>query len=162
MSRWDLFVRGIQLDFRLYVFVLALISVFRIIFFLLFQTDMNPAITSRDIMTALFYGTLLSLRAIIPIVLVSFVFCTLLNIVVKREIGEKMRILWAWLCLSLFTLLFHARATYYKEFRISSTKCCLMLCAMIFSHCWQALHFKNSTNFTPYKWVRQRVAIARR
>ncbi|WP_371372132.1 LTA synthase family protein [Sporomusa aerivorans] len=116
MSRWDLFVRNIQQDLKLFVFILALLCIMRIAFIVGLHSYLSAQATISDIFNALFFGLRLSLKSADVVVLFSFVFCTLLSVIFRTEKLEKVRMVLGSIYVSLLVLLFHVRIPFYKEF----------------------------------------------
>lgn len=116
MSRWDQFFKNIQQDLKLFIFTLSLLCVFRIAFIVILNRYVNVGTTLPDIMSALYYGLRISLKSAGVITLLSFLFCTVLNILIKNKKIAKIRYVLGSIYIVILTFLFHARIPYYEEF----------------------------------------------
>lgn len=116
MTAWDRFFKNIQQDLKLFLFFLFALSLFRIAFIAILNRYLGDTTTLADILTSLFYGLRLSLKSAGIIALLSFLFCTIINIVIKNKKIEKIRYLLGCTYTAALTLLFHARIPYYEEF----------------------------------------------
>lgn len=116
MSRWQIFVRNVQQDLKLFVFVLALLCFLRITFIVGLHSYLGAQTRFFDIILSVYYGLRLSLKSADVVVLLSFLFCTLVSVAFRTEKLEKMRLVLGSIYSSLLVLLFHARIPFYKEF----------------------------------------------
>ena len=116
LSRWELFVKNIQQDLKLFLFVLAVLCVLRGAFIAGMHSYLAAQSTLADIAASLYYGLRLSMKSADIIVLFSFVFCTLLGVVFHTGKLERLRLILGSMYVGLLILLFHARIPYYKEF----------------------------------------------
>ncbi len=118
MSRWEEFFKNIQQDIKLYVFVLGIFCLFRIGFIVVLNSYISEAATLQDIFTALYYGIRISLKSAGLVVIASFIFCTVINVVtISKKMGSTRYVLGC-LYISLLSLLFYARIPYYKQFHM--------------------------------------------
>ena len=116
MSRWERFIRNIQQDLKLFLFVLALLCILRIAFIGILSSYIGAQSAAADIIISLFYGLRMSLKSAGVITLLSFLFCTLTSVVVHTKKLEKIRFGLGSIYISLLILLFHARIPFYQEF----------------------------------------------
>lgn len=119
MSKWDLFFKQIQQDFKLYVFTLVVFSLFRGEFIFLFRNLLSPSTSAADITSALYYGIRISLKSAGAITLLSFLFSTIPSVFRKNLDLSKVRVVLGCLYISILTLLFHIRIPYYEAFQVA-------------------------------------------
>lgn len=116
MSRWEIFFRNIQQDLKLFLFVLGLLCILRIAFIGILSAYLSAQSAATDIIVSLFYGLRISLKSAGVVTLLSFLFCTLISVVVHTQKFKKIRFVLGSIYISLLILLFHARIPFYKEF----------------------------------------------
>ncbi|SCM83634.1 Sulfatase [uncultured Sporomusa sp.] len=116
MSRWEIFFRNIQQDLKLFLFVLGLLCILRIAFIGGLSSYLSAQSATTDIIISLFYGLRMSLKSAGVVTLFSFLFCTLISVVVHTRKIEKIRFWLGNIYISLLILLFHARIPFYQEF----------------------------------------------
>lgn len=116
MSAWERFFKNIQQDLKLYFFLLIILSLFRVAFIGMLHRYLGDGTTLADILSALFYGLRISLKTAGAIVLLSFLFSSCINIIIKSKIVEKVRYFIGCVSTIILTFLFHARIPYYEEF----------------------------------------------
>ncbi len=104
------FFDGIQRDFRLFVFILLLLEVYRGLFILMMSGYMGSDAGSGQIAAAMFTGLRLSLKTAGAVTLLSFVFVTLAGFT------PRLRLVIGILASFVFSVLFMARFPYYREF----------------------------------------------
>ena len=104
------FFDGIQRDFRLFVFLLLLIEVYRGLFMWSMSGYMSEDTPSSEMAMAMFTGLRLSLKTAGAVTLVSFVFATLAGLGAKCRLGIGV------FASLIFSILFQARFPYYQEF----------------------------------------------
>ena len=80
---------GIQKDLRLFIFILLLLEIYRAVFIVAMQGNMETGTTQAQIWTALWTGLRLSLKTAALVTAFSFVFVTLagLNVRLRLAIG---------------------------------------------------------------------------
>lgn len=116
MSRWELFYRHIQQDFKLFIFMLMLLCILRLFFIVGLHPYIGTQSTMMDIITSLIYGLRISLKSADVIILFSFIFCTLLSVIFHTNKLEKTRFVLGYAYISLIVFLFHVKIPFYKEF----------------------------------------------
>lgn len=116
LSRWELFIKNIQQDLKLFLFVLAVLCILRGAFIAGMHSYLAAQSSISDIIASLYYGLRLSMKSADIIVLFSFVFCTLFSVAFRTGRLEKLRLTLGSMYVGLIILLFHARIPYYKEF----------------------------------------------
>ena len=104
------FFDGVQRDFRLFVFILVLLEIYRAVFIWLMSDYIAEDSTSAQIQTALFAGLRLSLKTAGFVTAISFVFVTFLGLI------PSVRIFIGLIASFIFSVLFVARFPYYQEF----------------------------------------------
>ena len=117
MSAWERFFKNTQQDLKLYVFILIILSLFRIAFIVILNRYLGDGTTVTDIFSSLFYGLRLSLKTAGVVTLLSFLFCTCASLFIKTEKLPKIRYFLGCIYITALTFLFHARIPYYEEFR---------------------------------------------
>mgnify|MGYP002623694387 CR=1 FL=1 len=103
---WD----GVQKDFRLFIFILILLEIYRAVFIFLMSDYISESSTSAQISTALWTGLKLSLKTAGIVTAISFVFVTIFNLknIVRVFIGIISSL--------IFSILFMARFPYYQTY----------------------------------------------
>mgnify|MGYP002622188871 CR=1 FL=1 len=103
---WD----NVQRDFRLFIFILILLEIYRALFIWIMSDYIAEDSTAAQIQTALFEGLRLSLKTAGIVTAISFVFVTFLGLIpsVRVFIGAVASL--------IFSILFMARFPYYQEF----------------------------------------------
>ncbi|WP_094604160.1 hypothetical protein SPSIL_042950 [Sporomusa silvacetica DSM 10669] len=119
MSRWDIFFKQIQHDLKLYVYVLAVFCLFRLSFILILNNYLEPATSLADILAALYNGLHISLKSSGIVVLLSFLFGSILVTIFNNSKFEKIRFILGSLYIFLLTVLFHVRIPYYEVFHVA-------------------------------------------
>ncbi|WP_232199063.1 LTA synthase family protein [Thermosinus carboxydivorans] len=89
---------------------------FRIAFIALLPQYISPGITWVDIATSIYYGGRISLKSAGIAALLSFIFCTLINVIRPSLRTERLRRIIGYTFIFTLTLLFAARLPYYKQF----------------------------------------------
>ncbi len=115
-ARYTQFVQNLSQDVLLFVFWLAVLSVFRAAFVWLFADTLLPDTTSKEIALTFWYGLRISLKTAGGIVLPAFVLGTLLQAAWPNWNGAKFRFYWACFAGVVLSFLFIARIPYYQEF----------------------------------------------
>ncbi|AJQ25998.1 LTA synthase family protein [Pelosinus fermentans] len=116
MSRWDFFFRNIQQDFKIFIFMLILLCGLRVGFIGWLYTYMNDGSTGKDIAVALFYGLRISLKTAGIAALLTWICCTVVNLLWMRAQLDKLRWWIGCAYIALLAVLFQARIPYYEQF----------------------------------------------
>ncbi|MDF2635819.1 MAG: sulfatase [Pelosinus sp.] len=116
MSRWEQLFKNVQQDFKLFLFILGVICLFRGGFIGILHEYLSESTTYKDIFMSLYYGTRLSLKSAGIITLFSFVLCTLANIVVKSPKVQNIRLGVGCFYVTILSILFQVRIPYYEQF----------------------------------------------
>ncbi|WP_346353725.1 LTA synthase family protein [Azotosporobacter soli] len=117
-KRWEALFHELQQDFKLYLFLMALFTVFRVAFVLVMHKYLNPATTQEDLLTALEYGFRISLKSASVLVAVTFGLSTCLRTLVPAARLGKLRLSLGSLYVLLLSFLFYARIPYYEQFHM--------------------------------------------
>lgn len=115
-SRYSLFVHNVVQDAFLFIFILFVLTVYRIAFLALFRDALTPQTTWHSIFLTLWYGLRIGLKTTGACVLPAFVLGTLLQAIWPKWNGTKLRFWWASVVLLILSLLFQLRIPYYQEF----------------------------------------------
>ena len=110
---------NIQLDLRLFFFLLLLMALYRVLFMAGMSSFMGPAADMQDILVSNFVGIRLSLKSAGGFALLGFVLATLPALVIPRLHWGRARLVVGSLASFLLTVLFIARFPYYKEFHMT-------------------------------------------
>ena len=105
------FFDGIQRDFRLFIFLLLLLEVYRGLFMWSMSSYMSPDTQSSEVALAMFTGLRLSLKTAGIVTLLSFVLVSVIGLT------TRLRLFIGILASLVFSILFQARFPYYKEFQ---------------------------------------------
>ena len=105
------FFDGIQRDFRLFIFLLLLLEVYRGLFMWSMSSYMSPDTQSSEVALAMFTGLRLSLKTAGIVTLLSFVLVSIIGLT------TRLRLFIGILASLVFSILFQARFPYYKEFQ---------------------------------------------
>jgi phosphoglycerol transferase MdoB-like AlkP superfamily enzyme len=119
MSRWEQFFKNIQQDLKLYVFVLSVLFLFRCGFIGFLHEYLNDGTMLKDIAAALYYGARLSLKSAGIITLLSFIFCTIVNIFIRSSKMQNIRLGLGYVYIIALSVLFQARIPYYEQFHMA-------------------------------------------
>lgn len=119
VTKWEQFYKDIQQDLKLYLFLLILFTLYRIGFITVLNNNLSDMTTLKDIAIALFYGLRISLKSAGMAALISFGFCTVLNLFVKNKELHKVRLEIGYICIGILTFLFYARIPYYEQFHMA-------------------------------------------
>ncbi|WP_312420649.1 LTA synthase family protein [Anaerospora hongkongensis] len=119
MSRWDQFFKNLQQDLKLYIFILAVICLFRAGFIGILHEYLSEGTSGKDIAMSLYYGARLSLKSAGIITLASFLFCTVLNIFIRSAKVQNIRLGLAYIYITLLSILFQVRIPYYEQFHMA-------------------------------------------
>lgn len=118
MNRWLNWIKGIQQELKAFLFFSILFTLFRIVFLIIFQSQLDTT-TMDSILMSLWLGFRLSLKTVGSIVLVSLLFATLPSIVWPKWKAQGVRKVWYGLVTIFFTLLFMGRIPFYTIFNSS-------------------------------------------
>ena len=105
------FFDGIQRDFRLFIFLLLLLEVYRGLFMWSMSAYMSPDTPSSEAALAMFTGLRLSLKTAGAVTLLSFIFVSIIGLT------PRLRLFIGIFASLIFSILFQARFPYYKEFQ---------------------------------------------
>ena len=112
------FLKNVQQDLKLYLFLNVLIMVFRWAFVAVFASQLNTA-SGADFGAAFWYGMRISLKTTGALVLVPFLFGTLPQLLKSKWPAASLRLLWGSLVTCILTFGFMARIPYYKIYNQS-------------------------------------------
>ena len=118
MYRWLNWIKGIQQELKAFLFFSILFTLFRIVFLIIFQSQLDTT-TMNSILMSLWLGFRLSLKTVGSIVLVSLLFATLPSIVWPKWKAQGVRKVWYGFITIFFTLLFMGRIPFYTIFNSS-------------------------------------------
>lgn len=116
MPRWEQLFKNIQQDLKLFLFILSVICLFRSGFIGILHEYLSETTTGKDIFMSLYYGTRLSLKSAGIITLLSFVSCTLANIIIKSPKMQNVRFGLGCFYITALSILFQVRIPYYEQF----------------------------------------------
>lgn len=115
-TRYSLFVRNLAQDALFFVFLLVVLTVYRISFLVVFRDALAAETTWQDLLLTLWYGLRIGLKTAGACMLPSIVFATLVQAVWPKWPGTKVRFGWACFVLAVLSFLFQTRIPYYHEF----------------------------------------------
>lgn len=116
MSRWNFFFRNIQQDLKVFFFILLVLCGLRVGFIGWLHTYMNEGTTGKDIAVALFYGLRISLKTAGIAALLTWVCCTIVNLLWVRAKLDNLRWWIGCAYIAMLAVLFQARIPYYEQF----------------------------------------------
>lgn len=116
MPRWEQLFKNVQQDFKLFLFILGVICLFRGGFIGILHEYLSETTTGKDIFMSLYYGTRLSLKSAGIITFFSFVFCTLTNVIIKSPKMQNIRLGLGCFYITVLSILFQVRIPYYEQF----------------------------------------------
>lgn len=122
MKYYNRFFYGIIKDFKLFIWILILLMVFRIVFIFLFKNQLVDEMNLGNIGLALWYGGRLSLKTSGIFLAISFILSTLISLFSYtwyERISNKIRQILAYITTFVFTILFFIRIPYYEIFNAS-------------------------------------------
>ena len=117
-AKFERFFVEIQKDLKLYGFLLALFSFYRLAFIVAMPEFLSVETTFEDIVFSLWTGLRLSLKSAGIVVLLTFLICSISRFFIKNDFS-KARIYFGAVYTVLLSILFLARFPYYKEFHSS-------------------------------------------
>ena len=115
-SCFQRFVRDITDDLKLFVFLLAVLCVFRALFIADFANVLEKGTPLADIIGTMFLGLRISLKTSAAFIIPTFVFCTLLRQIFCFWPSSKIRLFIGGAEITALSLLFQTRIPYYREF----------------------------------------------
>ena len=118
MSRWDIFFKNLQQDFKLFFAVLILLDIFRGAFVVLMSQYISAEATASDFWLTLYYGTRISMKTAGIIMLFSFLFCTLPSVLGKTDKLGQIRLILGGIYMIVLSILFQASFPFYAEFHV--------------------------------------------
>lgn len=104
------FFGGLQRDFRIFVFILILLEIYRALFIFMMSDYIGAGTDSSQIWLAQLAGMRLSLKTAGVVTLISFVFVTLIGLT------SRLRLAIGIIASLIFSILFMARFPYYRVF----------------------------------------------
>ena len=111
--------RNIQLDLRLFFFLLLLMELYRVVFMAGMSSFMGPEADIKDILVANFVGLRLSLKSAGGFALLGFLLGTVPALINPKWQTGRARLIVGSMASFLLTVLFIARFPYYKEFHMT-------------------------------------------
>jgi phosphoglycerol transferase MdoB-like AlkP superfamily enzyme len=114
---WKKLYENIQQDLKLFLFILMVISLFRVAFIVRMHAYMGDATSFYDIILSLYYGMRISLKSAGLLAVVSFACSYGLQLLFKFP-SASIRLLLGTGYISLLSLLFYARIPYYEQFHM--------------------------------------------
>lgn len=115
-SRWDIFYEGIQKDIKLWMFLLGIMCLYRAIFIITMQEYMTQSVVMADVGKAMWIGFRISLKSAGALAVVSFIFCTMGNVIFPKFKLASVRINLGRFYIFVLSILLMARYPYYQEF----------------------------------------------
>lgn len=119
------FLKSIQQDAKLFLYIYLLLMLFRIAFLAIYAGQMGSAGVG-DILTALWLGARISLKTTAFLVAFPFLFATIPYAFYSKWPVAGIRKVLGSVEISLMTFLFMARIPYYEIFHQGSISCCSM------------------------------------
>lgn len=119
MVRFGVFFENIQKDLKTYVFLLILLCLYRGGFIAIMQEYIEPHTAINEIALAMWAGFRLSLKSAGVMVLISFLGCTIPNIIMPKLHTDRLRIVLGWIYIAVLSILFQARIPYYHAFHVT-------------------------------------------
>jgi phosphoglycerol transferase MdoB-like AlkP superfamily enzyme len=116
LSRWNLFFRNLQQDLKLFIFVLLVLCGLRLAFIGWLHSYMNEATAGKDLAISLWYGLRISLKSAGIIGALTWICCTLVNVVWVQANLNKLRWWLGYIYITFLAILFQARIPYYEQF----------------------------------------------
>lgn len=109
------FLKSLQQDAKLFLYIYILLMVFRIAFLLIYSGQLREA-RVEDVAAALWLGARISLKTTAFLVALPFVFCTIPYAIWGRWPVVRIRAILGSVAVGLMTLLFVIRIPYYEIF----------------------------------------------
>ena len=118
MSRWQRLFQGIADEIKIFIFFSLLLTVFRIVFLIKFQSQL-ATVSMHDVLMSLWLGFRLSLKTVGALCLLSFVGGTLVHTFVPKWPSLKIKKIISSIAVVLLTLIFFGRIPFYTIFNSS-------------------------------------------
>ena len=118
MNRWQRLFEGIKTEIKVFIFFSALLTVFRIVFLAVFQSQL-ASVTMENILTSLWLGFRLSLKTVGSLCLLGFLGGTLVHTFVPKWPSLRIKQVLYSIATILLTFLFLGRIPFYKIFNSS-------------------------------------------
>lgn len=115
-KRFGFFVQDIISDVKLFLFLLGVLSLYRVLFIYFFRGELAGAASCGEVWLALWYGFRLSLKTAAAFIIPTFVLGTLLRQVFPKLPSLKIKFYIGAIEIFILSLLFQTRLPYYKEF----------------------------------------------
>ena len=115
-SRFTVFLRQLQTDLKGFAWFNVLFFMFRIVFILLFSSQLVRGLFTADTAAALWLGMRMSLKTSGFIMLLGAILSTVPKLFFPGWKADSIRYFWYAACNFVFTLLFFARIPYYRIF----------------------------------------------
>ena len=115
-SRSQLFLENFIQDVCFFFFFLLFLCILRGAFLIVFKDTLATPTPTADILLTLWYGLRLSLKTVAAATLVPFLLGTVIQSIWPRWPAQKIRLYWGLFCGLGFSVLFHTRIPYFKEF----------------------------------------------
>lgn len=109
------FIKSLQQDAKLFLYIYILLMVFRIAFLLIYSGQLGSA-RVEDVAAALWLGARISLKTTAFLVALPFVFGTIPYAIWGRWLVVRIRAILGSVAVGLMTLLFVIRIPYYEIF----------------------------------------------
>ncbi len=119
MMRFSVFFGNIQKDLKTYLFLIVLLCVYRGAFILIMQEYIGPHTAMTEIALAMWAGLRLSLKSAGIMVMISFLLCTITNVMLPRLNTNRIRIILGSVYIAILSILFQARIPYYRVFNVT-------------------------------------------
>lgn len=119
MVRFGVFFENIQKDLKTYLFLIVLLCVYRGAFILIMQEYIEPQTGMTEIALAMWAGLRLSLKSAGIVAVVSFLLCTITNVILPRLNTNRLRLVLGWIYIAVLSILFQARIPYYHAFHVT-------------------------------------------
>lgn len=116
---WDNFFAELQQDGKLFLFIFAVFSLFRVGFIVVMHPFLSDTVHMGDFVTALYYGLRISLKSAGVLTLLPLACCTGLSLFVDRKKLGSVRFCLGAVYAVILSFLFQARIPYYQEFHMS-------------------------------------------
>lgn len=111
---WNIFNKNLQQDLKIFLFTWCYLNLLRLVAIVTmkqYAVDIN----SEDILLALFYGARMSLKTAGILMLLTFIFTTLISCLRQRQM-IKIKLILATVFIFITNFLFVAKYFYYREF----------------------------------------------
>lgn len=119
MSRWEQLFKNIQQDFKLFIFIIGIITFFRIAFIIVLNSHLSNESGFYDILVSLYYGFRISFKTAGILIVPSLILCTLLNFLIPNKKTDQIRLWLGLFWIIVLSILFYVRIPYYKQFNMS-------------------------------------------